>query len=169
VANHLNDVAKDHPDLAAHTGTRWLKDAGVERARLVRHGLRTLVKNGHGGALRALGFATAPRVDAALELDRGRLAIGESLQITVRLRSTARRSQKLVVDYAVHHRRSSGRSTAKVFKFKVLELAAGEEKVLKKNHSFAPRSVRRYYAGSQEIELLVGGRSLARVPFDLTD
>lgn len=169
VANHLNDVAKDHPDRAARTGARWLEGAGPERIRLVGHGLRTLVKNGHGGALRALGFTTDPRVDAMLELDRGRLAIGESLRVTVRLRSTARRSQKLVVDYAVHHLRAGGKRTAKVFKLKVLDLRPGQEVQLRKNHSFAPRSVRRYYAGRQEIELLVGGRSLARVAFDLTD
>jgi 3-methyladenine DNA glycosylase AlkC len=169
VANNLNDVAKDHPDLAARTGARWLVGAGPERRRLVRHGLRTLVKDGHGGALRALGFTTAPRVEATLELDRDRLAVGESLAMTVRLRSTARRAQNLVVDYAIHHLRATGRRTRKVFKLKVLELGAGEEISFRKNHSFAPRSVRRYYAGRQEIELLVGGRRLARVAFDLSD
>ena len=169
VANNLNDIAKDHPDLAAHTGRRWLKGAGVERRRLVGHGLRTLVKNGHPTALDALGFVTDPKVEATLDLDPATLPIGGALNLTVGLRSRSRKAQRLVVDYAVHHLRANGKTSAKVFKIRVLELAAGERIVLAKKHSFAPRSVRRYYAGVQEIELLVGGRSLARRRFELTD
>jgi 3-methyladenine DNA glycosylase AlkC len=169
VANNLNDIAKDHPDLAARTGRRWLKGASEERRRLVSHGLRTLVKKGHPVVLEALGFVTDPQVDATLDLEPGRLPIGGALNLTVRLKSGSRKAQRLVVDYAVHHRRANGKSTAKVFKLRVLELAAGGEMVLTKKHSFAPRSVRRYYAGEQEVELLVGGRSLARRRFELTD
>ena len=169
VANNLNDIAKDHPDLAARTGRRWLKGAGVERRRLVGHGLRTLVKNGHPTARDALGFVTDPKVEATLDLDPATLPIGGALNLTVGLRSRSRKAQRLVVDYAVHHLRANGKTSAKVFKIRVLELAAGERIVLAKKHSFAPRSVRRYYAGVQEIELLVGGRSLARRRFELTD
>ena len=85
------------------------------------------------------------------------------------MKSRARGTQRLVVDYAVHHLRSNGRLSAKVFKLKTLDLAPGEEIVLKKKHSFAPRSVRRYYAGEQKIEILVGGRSMGRRKLTLTD
>lgn len=69
VANHLNDLSRDHPELVVDTARRWLDSPDATTERLVRHGLRTLVKRGHLGALELLGFAPAvldvdgPRLD----------------------------------------------------------------------------------------------------------
>ena len=56
VANHLNDIAKDHPDLVA----RWVGEhragASAERAALLRHASRTLIKKGHPEVLAAWGL-----------------------------------------------------------------------------------------------------------------
>ena len=46
VANNLNDIAKDHPDLVADIAARWMKGASQERKKLIRHGCRTLIKKG---------------------------------------------------------------------------------------------------------------------------
>jgi 3-methyladenine DNA glycosylase AlkC len=50
VANHLNDISRDHPDIAAGVAARWLSDPAPPTTRVVRHGLRTLIKSGHAGA-----------------------------------------------------------------------------------------------------------------------
>jgi 3-methyladenine DNA glycosylase AlkC len=42
VASHLNDIAKDHPDIALDCARRWLAPGG-DRATWVRHGLRTMI------------------------------------------------------------------------------------------------------------------------------
>ncbi len=168
VANNLNDIAKDHPALVVKTARTWWADASDERRALVRHGLRTLVKRGDAGALRVLGFATNPKVSAQLSLSKSSLAIGRSLALSLTLKSTAKRTQKLVVDYAVHHQRSGGKVSAKVFKWKNIDLAAGAEITLTKKHAFVPRSVRRLYPGEHRIEVLVGGKVLAEACFDLT-
>lgn len=45
VANHLNDITKDHPHLALQVGKRW--SLGTTHGDfVVRHGLRTLIKRG---------------------------------------------------------------------------------------------------------------------------
>ena len=62
VANHLNDLSRHHPDLVIDTAATWLADPDAHTDRLVRHGLRTLIKQGHAGALGVLGF-TAAAVD----------------------------------------------------------------------------------------------------------
>ena len=51
VANHLGDIAKDHPDLAVGTACTWLQGAPAPREALVRHGLRFLIKRSDAGAL----------------------------------------------------------------------------------------------------------------------
>ncbi|MGI9584582.1 MAG: DNA alkylation repair protein, partial [Acidimicrobiia bacterium] len=56
VANNLNDISKDHPGVAVQIAERWWSD-DVNRQRLVRHGLRTLIKQGDAGALAVLGYS----------------------------------------------------------------------------------------------------------------
>ena len=56
VANNLNDISKDHPGLAVEVARRWWDGASEDRRRLVRHGLRTLVKGGNPDALIILGY-----------------------------------------------------------------------------------------------------------------
>ncbi|MBX3732484.1 MAG: DNA alkylation repair protein [Verrucomicrobiae bacterium] len=52
VANHVGDIAKDHPQLALELCDRWMKDAPPERRWLIRHALRYPAKHGVREALR---------------------------------------------------------------------------------------------------------------------
>lgn len=52
VANHLGDIAKDHPGLAFDLCARWLAGASTERKWLIRHALRHPAKKGDREALR---------------------------------------------------------------------------------------------------------------------
>ncbi len=167
VANNLNDIAKDHPEVVVKTAGQWWRGGSDERRALVRHGLRTLVKKGDAGALQVLGFTTDPKVKVSFVLTEPELAIGQSQELQLVLKSTARRFQKLVVDYAVHHQRSGGKVSAKVFKWRNVDLAPGAEVRLVKKHAFVPRSVRRLYPGEHQVEVLVGGRVLASSRFEL--
>ena len=52
VANHLGDIAKDHPDLVFRLCRRWLQGASRERKWLIRHALRHPAKKGVATALK---------------------------------------------------------------------------------------------------------------------
>lgn len=52
VANHLGDIAKDHPELVFETCSRWLAGASNDVRWLIRHALRYPAKKGHPVALR---------------------------------------------------------------------------------------------------------------------
>jgi len=52
VANHLGDIAKDHPELAFEICDSWLAGASVERKWLIRHAVRHPAKKGVKAALR---------------------------------------------------------------------------------------------------------------------
>lgn len=165
VANNLNDIAKDHSDLVAEVGARWMKGAGRARQRLVRHGLRTLVKQGHESALKALGYNTRPGVKVELSLENDALRVGQSLNLDIQITSTRRRAQKLVVDFAVYFRKSDGSLAPRIFKWKVVDLPSGGHVRLRKKHMMVPRSVRPLYPGRHEVALLVAGREFSRRAF----
>lgn len=52
VANHVGDIAKDHPELAFRLCEKWVKGASRERRWLIRHALRHPAKKGVKEALR---------------------------------------------------------------------------------------------------------------------
>ena len=60
VANNINDVSKDNPDVALAWCREWsTPDATEERRWIITRGLRTLVDSGYPEALRLLGYAQA--------------------------------------------------------------------------------------------------------------
>jgi len=167
VANHLNDIAKDHPGLVAEWVERHLPDAGPERRALLRRACRTLIKRGDARVLAAWGHGGRLRGDAALRITPGRLALGDSLTLEVTLRPRCRTAQSLVIDYAVHHVKADGGTSPKVFKGWALQLAPGAARVLRKSHPVKPITTRRYFSGTHRVELLINGRVAAQAAFEL--
>ena len=167
VANHLNDIAKDHPALVAEWLERHLTDASPERRALLKHATRTLVKQGDVRVLKAWGLSKPLRGDATLSITPKRVSVGESIDLAVTLVSNAHRAQKLVVDYAVHHVKANGSTSDKVFKGWVIDLAANEERSLRKSHSMKLITTRVYHAGHHGVDLRINGQVVASAGFDL--
>lgn len=160
VANHLNDLAKGHRDLALEVATRWLEGAPDERRALVAHGLRTSVKAGDRQALALLGAGARPRITVSpATFTPKRVAIGGATRVEVCLTAEGRKAQTLAVDLVVRFVKASGKASPKVFKLKRLELAPGASVTLAKTVSLAVHTTRRPFAGRHAVELLVNGET----------
>lgn len=166
VANHLNDITKDHPDLVLDLVSAW--DRGdVRTAWIVKHALRTLVKKGHPRALALLGAGAAPRVRATIAVSPRRIHLGGTVVFSAKIVSDASRAQSLIVDYVVHYVRASGRASTKVFKWTALELPARASVELTKRQTIRDFTTRRHHAGRHRVELQINGRRLAETAFTL--
>jgi len=167
VANHLNDIGKDHPDWMLDRVSGWPRD-DARTAWIVRHALRTMIKNGDPRALRLIGVAgeAAVRIDA-FAADPTSIRLGDRLRIAATLTSTQAESQRLVVDYAIHYVKKSGAASRKVFKWKELDLAGGGAVDLSISQVVRDFTTRKHHAGRHRIELLVNGVVLAETGFDL--
>jgi 3-methyladenine DNA glycosylase AlkC len=167
VANHLNDIAKDHPGLVADWLAENLPGASPARRALLRHASRTLIKAGDRRVLAAWGLDRPYQGQARLTLQPRRLRVGEDLALTLVLASTAKGAQKLAIDYAVHHVKADGRLSPKVFKGWTLELAAGESRTLVRRHSMREVTTRRYHPGRHALDVRINGRVVAHAEFAL--
>ncbi len=167
VANHLNDIAKDHPTQVAQWLEEHLPGASAERSALLRHASRSLIKGGDARVLKAWGLGQRFKGEAALRLAPARAQVGGELQLQLTLKSTARQAQAMVVDYAVHHVKANGSTSPKVFKGWKLELAVGQERVLEKRHSLALITTRRYHAGEHRLTVQINGNDVAEAVFQL--
>jgi 3-methyladenine DNA glycosylase AlkC len=167
VANHLNDIAKDHPALLAQWLEDHLVDAPPTRRALLKHASRSLIKQGDPRVLKAWGLGQRFKGTVVLALSARQVTLGESLALTVALQSTSARRQKLLVDYAVHHMKANGQTAPKVFKGWVVELAPHESRVLNKQHALRPITTRVYHPGRHGVDIRVNGEVLAERSFGL--
>ncbi|MBI5256748.1 MAG: DNA alkylation repair protein [Burkholderiales bacterium] len=165
VANHLNDIAKDHPACVAAWLADHLPGATPQRRMLLRHASRTLVKQGHPAVLAAWGLGQAFRGTVGWQVGPPRLQVGDTLALRLELVSRAARPQRLVIDYAVHHVKANGQRTPKVFKGWTLELGPREARTLERGHSFRPVTTRRYHPGEHRVDLRINGQVLAASDF----
>ena len=167
VANHLNDLSRQHPDLVTATTAAWLAAPDENTAQLVRHALRTLVKKGNPQALAQLGFHPAEVEVHGPELDATTVDFGGTIGFTVSIRNAGDAPARLAVDYVMHHRKANGSLAGKTFKLTMVTLAPGERVELRRTHSFRAITTRRYYPGAHALEVQVNGVASGRAEFQL--
>jgi 3-methyladenine DNA glycosylase AlkC len=167
VANHLNDIAKDHPGVVADWLGAHLPDATPARRALLKHASRTLVKKGDARVLAAWGLGGVFRGAATLAIAPRRVAVGDSVALELTLASTGAKPQLLAIDYVVHHVKANGSTSPKVFKGWQLTLAPRETRVLAKKHSLRPITTRVYHPGEHRVDVQVNGRPVASAAFVL--
>jgi 3-methyladenine DNA glycosylase AlkC len=174
VANHLNDLSRADAELAVRTATRWSASprpgAPKETERLVRHALRTLIKQGDPGALALLGFsAPTGLLVTGPSLDGGPVVVGGELSFALSVANPGSQSVRVAIDYVVHYRKANAALAPKVFKLTTRTLAPGERIDVVRRHSFAPISTRRHYPGEHAVELQVNGTGFGRTEFQLVE
>ncbi len=160
VANNLNDIGKDHPEHLLVVAEQWRKDASPERLKLIKHALRSVIKQGDPRALQVLDVDHRARINVnAQRLTPKRVSLGEHITISAEIHNPSKRRQKVLVDYRIHFVKANGDYGIKVFKLKVMDLGPGESLPISKNHKFALMTTRTLYAGLHRVDLLVNGQA----------
>jgi len=158
VANHLNDIGKDHPDILLSVAGRWLKDAPLKRQKLIRHALRSLIKAGNPEALSLLGYAKDSKIRIVNpRVEPGRCFMGEEIGFSFHLVNTSNRPVSILLDYIVHYQKANQKLSPKVFKLKTLELGPLEKTEVFRVIKLANLTTRKHYSGLHRIEVLVNG------------
>lgn len=172
VSNHLNDIAKDHPDRVVRLLKEWKKSAGSEHENKIRwiihRALRTLIKSGHPGALELIGVASEAKIElSGLKLNAKKLRLGQRMEFGFAVRSKSSQSQKLVIDYLIHFVKANGRTAPKVFKLKTVELPPKAELRIVKAHPLKKITTRVFYPGAHRLEIQINGKVVAGLPWEL--
>ncbi len=167
VANHLNDLSRDQPELAIAAARQWLASPAPTTAWVVRHGLRTSIKRGHADALQLLGFGPASIQVPDLRVEQAEVPWSGTVRFLATLRNTGSEDARLMIDYVLAFRRANGSLSEKTFKLTTAMLPAGGSLTIEREHSFRPITTRRYYPGVQTVSLQVNGMTTDAVQFEL--
>jgi len=167
VANNLNDISKDNPDLVIDMIRQW-QGKTTETDRIVKHAARTLLKQGNSEVMQLFGFASPDEIELEdFTLLTPTVKIGEYLEFTFNLKNTSDRATKIRLEYGVYFLKANGSLSRKVFNISEKEYAANSLTSISKRQSFKPITTRKYYAGRHEISLIVNGEELAKQDFEL--
>jgi hypothetical protein len=167
VANNLNDIAKDHPDIVIETLKKWNYSASDGTKWIIKHASRSLIKDGHPEALELLGFKYGVNINITDFQASETVKFGEALLFSFELSSLEKDSVNLMVDYVIHHVKANGKTSPKVFKLAKKTLAPSEKSTVQRKHAMRPISTRKYYPGTHSLEIQVNGKILARKDFEL--
>jgi 3-methyladenine DNA glycosylase AlkC len=168
VANHVNDLSRDDPDLAADIVAGWLNRPDENTPRVARHALRTTIKAGHPKALELMGFNGAHfHIDGPVIAEHT-VPLGSDVHFTAHITNTGTQTARTAVDFRLHFRKAGGALRPKVFKIATRTIAPGETAEISKSYSFRPQTTRTFHPGEHAIELQINGRPYGRSTFLLT-
>ncbi|MEM8677332.1 MAG: DNA alkylation repair protein [Cyanobacteria bacterium P01_G01_bin.67] len=167
VANNLNDISKDNPQVVIEIASNWLGDS-PQVDWIVKHAARTLLKEGEPEIMTLFGFTKPEHINLeAFHLQQS-VEIGGEVSFSFKLKTHQQQIGKLRIEYAIDFLKKNGRQSRKVFKVSE-SVIRGQEKFVQKSHSFRKISTRKYYAGSHRIAIIVNGYELANQEFLLTE
>lgn len=167
VANHLNDLTKDHPEVVLDVCTEWKKEATERSDWVIKHALRSLIKAGSSRALSLLGFEPVKVEVVAFRTYQKEHRIGETVIFLLEIKNASKEAASLAVDYVVHFVKANGSTSEKVFKWATPKVDVGATIHLSKSLPLLQRSTRTLYPGIHKVEVQVNGERLGATAFTL--
>ena len=166
VANNLNDISKDHPAWVINLCRKW-KGKSIETDRLIKHGLRTLLKEGRTEALRLFDYADPDQIkDVQLKLARKNIPIGSETFFGISVKNVDSGPVKLRLEYAIYYRKSNAGLSKKVYQVAEKEFGPGMHQ-LKRKLTFKDMTTRKHYTGEHILSFIINGKEIARSSFHL--
>jgi 3-methyladenine DNA glycosylase AlkC len=177
VANHLNDIAKDHPDLVIEIAQDWLSTESLKglssekklnRTKLIRHACRTLFKQANPDALSLFGYGAVDDLQCSIELHNNVVPWGGDLVFDLAVTGKEVKNNKFMIDYIIHYKKANGKLAPKVFKWLDRREVLTQGNSFQKKQSFKAISTRKYYPGLHKIEIIMNGIKKAEAEFELS-
>ncbi len=158
VANHLNDISKNQPDLALQIFKEWQNDRSERTNWIIRHGARTLLKQGHPAALALFGTSSdTPFLLFHWEINKNEVVQGDEISLFFSLKNECAQNASFRIEYVIYFVKSNSTLSKKIFQVAEKSLLAGETITISKKHKFMDLTTRKHYAGVHKVGIVING------------
>ncbi len=168
VANNINDIAKDHPDVVIALAARW-RGGSKETDAIIKHGCRTLLKQGHAEILEQYGLKSENIVLKDFKILTPEVKIGEGLEFTFSISNQNPSAQTVRLEYAVYYKKSKGHLAKKVFKISEKIYQPYAVANIHRRQSFKLITTRVFYPGDHQLSVIINGEEKEALDFMVTD
>jgi 3-methyladenine DNA glycosylase AlkC len=164
VANNLNDISKDHPNLLKQIVREW-RGKDVHTDWIVKHACRSLLKKGDRETLQIFGYTLPASVSVQnLSLSNNALYLGETLTISFEVNNESNMPQNLRIECGIDFMKANGKQARKIFHLSEKSYPVGITPLTKKQ-LFQNLTTRKHYGGLHGVSILVNGEEMARTEF----
>ncbi|MDW3192877.1 MAG: DNA alkylation repair protein [Cytophagales bacterium] len=167
VANNMNDIAKDNPDVVIHLAKKLFGKSKTTDW-VVKHGCRTLLKQGNPEIMPLFGFASSGNIEIKqLEIKTPSVAIGYDLSFSFDLINKDTAPQLIRLEYAIYFMKANGNLSRKVFKISEREYDGDSMTHITRQQPFKLITTRKLYPGLHQVAVIVNGRETEKKDFQL--
>jgi len=166
VANNLNDISKDNPEIVLELGNNWIGKS-EKTDWIIKHACRTLLKAGKKRALILFGYEDPKQIKIdKFDIKTQKVKIGDYLKFSFQLIVKGKKNAKLRLEYAIDYLKANNSHNTKVFKVTENTYSAGYQNFSKK-HSFAEMTTRKHYPGLHTVSIIVNGEIKVKKSFQV--
>ena len=170
VANNLNDIAKDNPEIVIGLVRKW-QGQSENIDWIIKHGCRTLLKQGNVEAMEIFGFGSAIK-NIRIEdfrISTPKVKIGNSLEFTFKLLNNNQRKTNIRLEYGVYYQKVNGTLSKKVCKISEKEYAENSVTQIIRKHSFKVVTTRVLHLGLHQVSIIINGNEFEKYDFELIE
>jgi 3-methyladenine DNA glycosylase AlkC len=164
VANHLNDISKDHPELVLDIAEKWFGQHQITDW-IVKHALRGLLKQAHPRALALFGLQQLP-LQVRLDIHNATVSAQRPLHFLVELSGPTELEAKIRLEYKIGYRKKSGQLNYKVFQLSN-KVWTGQNLRFERSQAFVDLTTRKHYPGQHHLQIMLNGHCYAESFFEL--
>ena len=166
VANNLNDISKDHPDLVIDLSKKWI-GTSKDVDRVVKHACRGLLKKQNKVVLKIFGFTDPGHISIkSFMIKNKKITIGDKLEFGFSLNTEQEQIGKVRLEYAIEYVKANGKRSKKVFQISE-SIIKDKLKDFTRVQSFKNMTTRKHYPGKHFISIIVNGEEKTKDSFIL--
>jgi len=168
VSNNLNDISKDHSEVVLSFAQQNI-NTSKNLNKIIKHALRTLLKQGNIQAMSLFGFNTNAKIGGgSIQLKNNNTTPTVALEFEFTVKNEEKIEQLIRIEYAIYFLRKNGNYSKKVFFISEKKYASQQEINVCKQYSFKPISTRAYYSGKQYVSIIINGVEKEKTCFELS-
>ena len=167
VANNLNDIAKDNPEIVIGLVKKW-QGKSENTDWVIKHGSRTLLKQGNAEVMKIFGFSTVRNITIKnFKISTPKVKIGESLEFGFKLTNNSPEKAKIRLEYGIYYQKANKTLSKKVCKISEKDYPKNSATDITRKHSFRAVTTRVLHPGLHKVSIIINGKELERYDFEL--
>lgn len=167
VANNLNDISKDNPQIVIELAKKWY-GKNKETNWLVKHACRTLLKEGNSELMELFGFGSVDKIKIHdFKIITPKVKIGDNLEFEFKLENLDDKETKIRLEYGLYYQKANGSLSKKVFKISEKEYPENSITTINRKQSFRIITTRKFHTGKHQVSIIINGNEFEKFDFEL--
>jgi len=169
VANNLNDITKDNPEIVIDLAKKWQGESeNVDW--ILKHACRTLLKQGHTEAMKLFGLDAVKNISIEdFQILTPKVKVGNFLEFGFKLLNNSHQKAKIRLEYGIYYQKANGTLSKKVHKISEKEYAGNSTTQISRKHPFKVVTTRVLHLGLHQVSIIINGNEFEKYNFELIE